>query len=328
MLTDIFLRRLGWSWWRFTYYDDDKSYLRKTVKIPRIDQTRFEMFQFLRRYTMQIQISICTVMVLTTATNAKDYFLDATAVLFVVELDNLTFRSISTSSEREFFLEATKLVLDETETWTMAVGKVVHGGTHAFMIAFLSVWVKHNGLNESIRSVADLPAILIFLFTFVQVIVSTAVLFSSSYLRNYKKWSKTKATRKFFRAYFYCILGGVGGSLVATHHVYGLMVYVCLALLVNGLITLRKKINNKHKDFQQKKIMADIKKRLEGTGAAPEECLKWMQRVDCYRPTNLTDDSSPISDQDDPRLSYDAIFLGRSSTVGVGGVGKIGDDSL
>jgi len=32
MLTDIFLRRSGYSWWRFTYYDDDDSYInRKSV---------------------------------------------------------------------------------------------------------------------------------------------------------------------------------------------------------------------------------------------------------------------------------------------------------
>ena len=90
----------------------------------------------------------------------------------------------------------------------MQIGKLVHGGTHAFMIAFFSVWIKHNGLNKSIRSVADLPMILIFLFTMVQVIVSSLVLFSSSYLRNYEKWSRGKAARKFFRAYFYCLLGG------------------------------------------------------------------------------------------------------------------------
>ena len=114
MLSDIFLRRSGWSWWRFTYYDDDTSYLRGgAYDISRVDQARFEMFQFLRRYTMQIQISICTVMVLVTATNPKDYFLDATAVLFVVELDKLIFRNVATSSERVFFLETTKLVLDE-----------------------------------------------------------------------------------------------------------------------------------------------------------------------------------------------------------------------
>ena len=126
---------------------------------------------------------------------------------------------------------------------------------------------------------------------------------------------------------------GVGGSLVATHHVYGLLVYILLALIVNGLINLRRKINNKHKDIQQKQIMKDIKQRLQGTGAAPEECLKWMQRVDCYRPTDgAADDEgvdpSPNVGQGEDEVSYDAIFLGRSSSIGGGRVGKIGDNHL
>ena len=54
-----------------------------------INQFRFELFQALRRYCMHVQIAICTTLVLVTATNAKDFFLDATAVLFVVDLDNL-----------------------------------------------------------------------------------------------------------------------------------------------------------------------------------------------------------------------------------------------
>jgi hypothetical protein len=102
MLTDIFLRRSGWSFWKAMYYtDDDKGEFSEMFSVHGINQFRFELFQALRRYTMSVQIAISTVLVLVTANNAKDFFLDATAVLFVVDLDNLLFRTLLTSSEQQ-----------------------------------------------------------------------------------------------------------------------------------------------------------------------------------------------------------------------------------
>ena len=39
MLTDIFLRRSGFSWWRFTYYDDDETYMKRN-NVGVINQAR------------------------------------------------------------------------------------------------------------------------------------------------------------------------------------------------------------------------------------------------------------------------------------------------
>ncbi|GMI10185.1 hypothetical protein TrVE_jg7099 [Triparma verrucosa] len=281
MLSDIFLRRSGWSWWRYTYYDDDKLFEQSLAKIPTIDQARFEMFQFLRRFTMQVQIAICTVMVLTSATNAKDYFLDATAVLFVVELDNLLFKTLVTGNEREFFLETTKVVLDETETYSLKVGQYLHGLILAIEIVALSVWVKSSGMSGSVRSVADLPSILVIIFSFTQVIVGTGVLFFSSYCRNSARWTRRKAIKKLFRSLLYNLVGGVAGSLVAMHHVWGVLIYMMLVMVVNGLVWSHKKTAKNLKNQLTQERMNKIKERLKGI-CSDEEKLTWLQRLDYY----------------------------------------------
>ena len=107
---------------------------------------------------MQVQIAICTSLILITAENAKDFFLDATAVLFVVDIDNLLFRALATSSEQEFYLETTKVHLDEIETQSLQMAKVLHGAGLAIQIIAVTLSVKSNGFNGRVSSIAEVSA--------------------------------------------------------------------------------------------------------------------------------------------------------------------------
>ena len=141
------------------------------------------MFQYLRRFCLHVQVGICTTVVLVTCTTAKDYFLDATAVLFVVDVDNLIFRAIMTSRDKNFCLDATKVTLDSLETWTLQAAKIAHGLSFFLVTIVAAVWIKHNGMQGLVASSAELPTVLAFFFGLSQWLVSTAVLFSSSWAR-------------------------------------------------------------------------------------------------------------------------------------------------
>lgn len=230
---------------------------------------------------MQVQIAICAVMVLTSATNAKDYFLDAAAVLFVVELDNLLFKTLVTTNEREFFLETTKVCLDSSETLSIKVGQYWHGAVLAIEVVVLSVWVKPNGMEQTVRSVADLPPILVIIFSATQVTIGTCVLFYSSYSRNSERWDRNKSIRKFLRALIYNTIGGLAGSMVAMHHVWGVMVYAFIVLLVNAIVFVHKKTAKELKNELNLERMNQIKEKLKGL-CSDEEKLTLLQRLDYY----------------------------------------------
>jgi len=136
---------------------DDSRELKELVQknYGVVNQARFELFQYLRRYCMQVQVSICTSLILITAMNAKDYFLDATAVLFLLEVDNLLFRALATSSEQEFYLETTKVHLDEIETQSLQLAKVLHGGGLSILMISVTICVKSNGFGGRLRSIAE-----------------------------------------------------------------------------------------------------------------------------------------------------------------------------
>ena len=110
-------------------------------------------------------------------------FLDATAVLFVVDVDNLIFRAIMTSRDKNFCLDATKVTLDSLETWTLQAAKIAHGLSFFLVTIVAAVWIKHNGMQGLVASSAELPTVLAFFFGLSQWLVSTAVLFSSSWAR-------------------------------------------------------------------------------------------------------------------------------------------------
>lgn len=184
------------------YYESDEKKEGSSVwagafTSRKINQARFELFQYLRRYCMQVQIAICTTLVLVTANDAKDFFLDATAVLFVIDIDNLMFRALLTSGEQAYFLETTKLSLDTCETISMQAAKLLHGLVFALEICVISIWTKFNGINGSVRSVADLPLVLTAVFCLTQVIIGTVVLYGASYYRNGRRWNAKSPRSKY-----------------------------------------------------------------------------------------------------------------------------------
>jgi hypothetical protein len=305
LLTDIFLRRSGWSWWRAMYYDTDEKTSSSAFNVHVVNQARFELFQWLRRFCMQVQIAICTTMVLVTATDAKDFFLDATAVLFVVDIDNLVFRSLMTSSEQTYFLETTKLSLDRVETFTMQVSKFLHGIFMAIGISCLSIWIKANGMNGEVRSVADLPVILTAMFVGSQIVIATVVLFFGSYLRNSKKWyadgGRMKVARKFIRALVYCTVGGTTGATVILNHIWGVLCFILIFALYTLVSSMLQKSQNavkKHEGeikLKLEKIKANIKQL--GAELSPDQQCAMLARVD-FVDSQVAVDDDGVSGED------------------------------
>ena len=253
MLTDFVIRRAGYSWWRWSYYEDDKKRDKSNAlagdgdaaslvfKVGFANKSRFELFQFLRRFTMQTQIAICTTMLLITASDARDFFLDATAVLFVVEVDNLIFMALTTSSEQHFYMETTKMVLDEGEVATMQFSKILTGVLLQIEIVYLAIHIKKDGINGTVKSIADIPVILAFVFVVTQVFISFLALFFSSYHRNKSRWDRRKTMHKALRAFCYSVVGGTTGFVVALHHIYGIGGCVVIFVLTQLAVSLTRK---------------------------------------------------------------------------------------
>jgi hypothetical protein len=230
---------------------------------------------------MQVQIAICTTLVLVTCTAAKDYFLDATAVLFVVDIDNVLFKTLMTSRDREFCLEATKLTLDAIETWTLQVAKIAHGMAMFLLIFFLSIWLKYNGVQGMVTSVGELPALLAFVFGFAQWVVSTAVLFASSWARNRDRWTTKKVLNKMWRAALYMYLGAFSGCVVVLHHFWGVTAFIVGHSIVMLYIRFKKDVRSGAMRMEVKERMNDIKARLEARhkSITGETMLKFLQRA-------------------------------------------------
>ncbi|GMI02997.1 hypothetical protein TrRE_jg3941, partial [Triparma retinervis] len=324
MLTDIFLRRAGFSWWRFTYYDDDETYMKRN-KVGVINQARFELFQFLRRFCLHVQIGICTTVVLVTCSTAKDYFLDATAVLFVVDVDNLIFRSIMTARDKNFCLDATKITLDSLETWTLQFAKIAHG-TSFFLVTFLaSMWIKHNGCNGFVSSSAELPAVLAFLFGSTQWIVSAGVLFASSWARNSRRWNFRKTVKKLIRAVLYMGLGALVGGAVVLHHFYGVIAFVFGHGLVILFVRLKNDVKGGVERMKLKKKMDGIKERLENRGGrhvTSDVLLKVLQRANDLGAIPSSKDLvweervEELEEIEEGEIDLGEILTGRPSSLG------------
>lgn len=160
-----------------------------------------------------MQTAVATGLLLVLSDNSKDFILDSMSVIFIVEIDNVIFRTLYTTSEEIRFLESTSVELDTGSGRLLHWSKLLRGLGLSVALLWGVIEGKVYGIADGLGGCmatgpSDISQFLMFMMFLVQGITTILLLWLAEF-------QLLGADKSFFKRFVHVIKASIGGVLYA-----------------------------------------------------------------------------------------------------------------